>query len=377
MNILRHNSQLCDITLQAGAETFCAHKVVLASASPYFKAMFCTSGMRESDMIHIPLQGVKPDILSTLIEFAYTSEIHVSEMNVCYLLPAATMFQMSHIVEACSTFLEHQLDASNCIGIADFALAHGCHDLYSKARDYVYQNFGKVAEHEEFKQLSLNQLLQVIKRDELNVKCESEVYDAVLRWVRHDPEHRQNKLEHLLSAVRCHFLTPCFLEEQFKYCDLLKMAPSCRDYLSRICQDLITHKRCTEKRRNPSSPPVIYTVGGYLRHSLSNCECYNPETNEWNKLASLPMPRSGVAACVVHGLLYVIGGRNNAPDGNKDSSSVDCYDPFTNMWRKCVNMSLPRNRVGVGTIDGQIYAVGGSHGGTHHKSVEKLVPNTQ
>jgi hypothetical protein len=36
------------------------------------------------------------------------------------------MFQMNHVVEACSVFLEHQLDPSNCIGITDFA------DLTSK-----------------------------------------------------------------------------------------------------------------------------------------------------------------------------------------------------------------------------------------------------
>ena len=51
-----------------------------------------------------------------LIDFAYTSEIHINEMNVSYLLPAATMFQMQHVVEACCTFLENQLDPSNCIG---------------------------------------------------------------------------------------------------------------------------------------------------------------------------------------------------------------------------------------------------------------------
>ena len=371
MNLLRHNEKLCDITLQAGPESFTAHKVVLAAASPYFKAMFCTSGMRESDMMTIPLQGIKPGVLSSLIEFSYTSEIHVSEMNVCSLLPAATMFQMSHIVEACCTFLEHQLDPSNCIGIADFAQAHGCHDLYQKAREFIYKHFSEISQNEEFKQLSPNQLIQVIKRDELNVKCESEVYMAVMRWVAHDMERRKSRLEHLLCAVRCHFLTPNFLQQQLKYCDILSKTPACRDYLSRIFQDLTMHKKCTEKRRKPMSPPVIYTVGGYLRHSLSNAECFNPETREWFKLASLPMPRSGVAACCLQGLLYVIGGRNNSPDGNVDSASVDVYDPFLNLWRKCPDMSVPRNRVGAATIDASLYAVGGSHGGMHHKSVER------
>ena len=370
MNMLRHANKLCDVTLRTGTDTFKAHKIVLAAASPYFKAMF-TAGMKESDMCDVPLQGINSCTLAVLIEFAYTAEIHVSEMNVCQLLPAATMFQMAHVVEACCTFLEHQLDPSNCIGIAEFAQSHGCQELHRKARDFIHQNFSDCSKHEEFLQLDASQLINMIKRDELNVRCESEVYNAVVRWVCYDEERRRPKLEHLLCAVRCHFLTPVFLKEQLMYCDVLKRVPKCKDYLSRIFQDLTLHKKCNVNRRKPCAPPVIYTAGGYLRHSLSNFECYNPETNEWYKLTDLPMPRSGLAAAVVHGMFFAVGGRNNSPEGNVDSSSVDCFDPFTTMWRKCCDMSLPRNRVGVGVIDGRLYAVGGSHGSTHHNGVER------
>ena len=371
MNMLRQNDKLCDVTLRAGNETFHAHKLVLAAASPYFKAMFCTSGMKECEMTEIPLHNVSSCVLTTIIEFAYTSEICVNEMNVCSLLPTATMLAMSHIVEACCTFLEHQLDPTNCIGIADFAQAHGCHELYKKARLFIYHNFSRVCEHEEFMQLSSNQLTQVIKRDELNVRCESEVYEAVMTWVSHEPCNRLNKLEQLLGAVRCHFLTPCFLQQQLRESDILTRAPLCKAYLQRICQDQLLHRRCPDKRRKPSAPPVVYTIGGYLRHSLANVECYNPESQEWFKLANLPMPRSGVAACTVHGLLYVLGGRNNSPDGNMDTAAVDMFDPYLNLWRKCSDMTVARNRVGCGVIDGLIYAVGGSCGGNHHNSVER------
>ena len=45
MNHLRQNSKLCDVVLVAGSEKFPVHKLVLSAVSPYFKAMFCTSGM--------------------------------------------------------------------------------------------------------------------------------------------------------------------------------------------------------------------------------------------------------------------------------------------------------------------------------------------
>ena len=93
MSILRRSKKLCDVTLIAQEERILAHKIVLAAASPYFKAMF-TSGMREEDMSVIPLHGISPCTLSRLVEFAYTAEVNINETNVCYLLPAATMFQV-------------------------------------------------------------------------------------------------------------------------------------------------------------------------------------------------------------------------------------------------------------------------------------------
>lgn len=60
----------------------------------------------------------------------------------------------------------------------------------------------QVSLEEEFLQLSSCQLLNLIQRDELNVPDEKDVYNAVLKWVMHDEDSRQPKMEHILQAVR-------------------------------------------------------------------------------------------------------------------------------------------------------------------------------
>jgi hypothetical protein len=47
-------------------------KNVLAAASPYFRAMFTTSEMCESSQPTVTLNGIDPDAMSELIEYAYT-----------------------------------------------------------------------------------------------------------------------------------------------------------------------------------------------------------------------------------------------------------------------------------------------------------------
>lgn len=57
------------------------HKSVLAACSPYFYAMF-TSELTEAKAEKIVLQEMDGKALGLLIEFIYTSEIHVTEDNV-------------------------------------------------------------------------------------------------------------------------------------------------------------------------------------------------------------------------------------------------------------------------------------------------------
>ncbi|XP_046683546.1 kelch-like ECH-associated protein 1B [Homalodisca vitripennis] len=375
MNMMRSHNLLTDIILEVGSESFQAHKVVLAAASPYFKAMF-TGGLMECGMTKVKLQGVNPTAMAKIIVFMYTGTIRVTEPTVCQVLPAATMLQVANVVEACCTFLERQLDPTNAIGIAAFAEQHGCRDLLFKANRFIEQHFTQICQEEEFLQLSPIQLIELIRKDELNVQEEREVYNAVIKWVRYNEETRKPKMEAVLRAVRCQFLSPAFLQEQMRSCDIVTKLPACRDYLSQIFTDLTLHKRIGVKERTPKSPRIIYVAGGYLRHSLDTFEGFNIDDNTWTALAKLPIPRSGLGVAFLKGAIYAVGGRNNSPGSSYDSDWIDRYDPVMDVWRPCTAMSTPRNRVGVCVMDGLLYACGGSTGADCHNSAERYDPDS-
>ncbi|XP_015115676.1 kelch-like ECH-associated protein 1 isoform X1 [Diachasma alloeum] len=382
MFIMRSHHMLTDVILEVGSELFHAHKVILAAASPYFKAMF-TGGLKECEMTRVKLQGVCPTAMARLMFFMYTGQIRVTEVTVCSLLPAATMFQVNNVIEACCVFLEKQLDPTNAIGIANFAEQHGCYNLHRKANQFIIQHFSRICQEEEFLQLSAMQLISLVRKDELNVQEEREVYNAVLKWVKYNEDARGSKMEHILHAVRCQYLTPSFLREQMKNCDVLKKVPACREYLAQIFKDLTLHKKPVVKERTPNTPRVIYIAGGFLKHSLDTLEGYNVDDKTWTQLAKLIVPRSGLGGAFLKGMFYAVGGRNNSPgsrlapcDNRYDSDWVDRYNPVNDQWRPCAPMSVPRNRVGVAVMDGLLYAVGGCSGTLYHNSVECYDPET-
>ncbi|XP_020298839.1 kelch-like ECH-associated protein 1 isoform X1 [Pseudomyrmex gracilis] len=390
MFMMRSHHMLTDVILEVDSELFHAHKVILAAASPYFKAMF-TGGLKESEMTRVKLQGVCPTTMARLMYFMYTGQIRVTEITVCSLLSAATMFQVSNVIDACCTFLERQLDPTNAIGIANFAEQHGCHDLYHKANEFIVQHFNQICQEEEFLQLSALQLITLVRKDELNVQEEREVYNAVLKWVKYNEEARRPKMEHILHAVRCQYLTPNFLREQMKNCDVLKKVPACREYLAQIFKDLTLHKKPIVKERTPNTPRVIYIAGGFFKNSLDVLEGYNADDKTWTQHAKLIVPRSGLGGAFLKGMFYAVGGRHNSPGSRLafrrqpcadvpnrqiyDSDWVDKYNPVTDQWRPCSPMSVPRNRVGVAVMDCLLYAVGGSAGAEYHNSVECYDPD--
>ena len=74
-------SVLCDVILEAEGVEIPAHRIVLASCSQYFSAMF-TSELSESRAEKIILQEVDGRALALLVDFVYTSEVQVTEENV-------------------------------------------------------------------------------------------------------------------------------------------------------------------------------------------------------------------------------------------------------------------------------------------------------
>ncbi|KAJ3613749.1 hypothetical protein NHX12_019995, partial [Muraenolepis orangiensis] len=347
MDEFRRHGTLCDLVLHVTQKDrtvdFKVHKLVLASCSPYFRAMF-SSSFKEGRASEVTLKDACPLVVGKLIDFAYTARITVGEKCVLHVLLGAMRYQMEDVEKACCDFLVKHLEPAN------------------------------VTKVEEFFSLSHCQLLELISLDSIKVLCESEVYKACTDWVGWDLQGRAQYLHALLNAVRIYALPPKFLKNQLQSCPLLSKDNSCKDFLSKIFQEMAL------KKPLPPAPlrgkQLIYVAGGYHDHSVPTMEAYDPGRNTWLKLANMEAPCSGLGACVVNGLFYTVGGRNLSLQTNVESSALCCFNPMTNRWSQLASLNAPRNRVGVATVDGAIYAVGGSQGSAHHNTVERWDPET-
>lgn len=83
-----------------------------------------------------------------------------------------------------------------------------------------------------------------------------------------------------------------------------------------------------------------------------------PSKEAWTVAAPAPNQRGEVAAAMVDGKIYIIGGFT--PFGV--TGRVDVYDPATNTWGERSPMPAELHHVGVGVVDGKLYAIGGFDG---------------
>ena len=96
---------------------------------------------------------------------------------------------------------------------------------------------------------------------------------------------------------------------------------------------------------------------------LSSCECYDPHTNQWTKIAPLHRGRVYARACVMENVIALIGGQ--APVSTSRTQvcgplRVDLYNPATDTWTLTKwRLSYPRCKVCVVYINTRLYLCGG------------------
>lgn len=110
LNKMRENRSYTDVTLSVKGEVFHAHKIILATSSRYFDAMF-SAGMKESSQTEVEVKGddLTVEAFRLLVDFIYTSVLPVTETNVLDVLEAADQLEILSVVEKCSLFIMHNL----------------------------------------------------------------------------------------------------------------------------------------------------------------------------------------------------------------------------------------------------------------------------
>lgn len=111
----------------------------------------------------------------------------------------------------------------------------------------------------------------------------------------------------------------------------------------------------------------IYVIGGRvgaafigLASDISVVEEYDPAADTWGApRARMPTARSAMGVGVYGGRIYVAGGEYQDPHMMATFRAVEAYDPATNTWETMPSMPVSRHGLAAGVIGNRLHLVGG------------------
>ncbi|XP_035253424.1 kelch-like protein 10 [Anguilla anguilla] len=381
LNKLRLDGRFCDVVIRVEGFTMKAHKIVLCACSSYFRALF-TGNFNNSQKRVYSIPGVLPEMMKIIVEYAYTHSVVVTKDNVERLLPAADQLCVLGVVQACADFLEAQLCTHNCIGIWRFTNIYFCPELRRTAYRFILQNFEEVGQTSpEFLELTLPELCDIVEKDDLTVKQEDRVFDAVLRWTAHLPTKRKSHLPRLLPKVRMALMNADYFMNNMKTNALVKDNEECKPIIINTLRAMCSLRKtnfvgtsCYSNLCRPRLPyAVLLAIGGWSgNRPTSVVESYDTQANCWVTVAQTESPRAYHGTVYLDGFVYCVGGY----DAVEFFSAVCKFDPVARGWHKVAPMHSRRCYVSVTVLRGCIYAMGGFDGYTRLSSAERYEPAT-
>ncbi|XP_010183335.1 PREDICTED: kelch repeat and BTB domain-containing protein 12 [Mesitornis unicolor] len=369
---MKESTEIIDVVLIAEGEKFPCHKVVLAAFSPYFRAMF-TCGLAECTQRDVVLYDVSAESVSVLLHYMYSADLRLAHHNVQTVALAAYFMQMEEVSNMCQKYMMDHMDASNCVGIYYFASHIGAEDLSDQARKYLYQHFAEVSLQEEILEVEFQQLLTLIKSDDLNISREESILDLVIRWVKHSRKSRAGHLPELLKQVRLALVSPSFLLEARKRNTMILCSAECNDMFEEALNAIkLSSHPSLSLRYGMETTDLLLCIGNNSlgirsRHgSYADASfCYAPATRKTYFISS---PKYGEGlGCVCAGVVtenneIIVAGEASATKMSRQKTrNIEIYryrDRGNQFWQSLCSTQL-RELYALGTVQNDLYVIGG------------------
>ena len=201
------NDKLSDIVLVVGGKRYPAHKTILAALSPFFERMFYGSTWKEGNEGDVKLEELQicADVFETFLRYFYSGSVSVTRETVIPIVTLADKYDVDSLKDICTSYMINMLythhDIEAGMSWVTFAEQMRMHDLQKKCYDLICFNFEKAFNLTGWSSLSLEQVLNVLKRSDIVVSNEYVVFQAVEAWLK-DKTTTKEEVSQLFSYIQ-------------------------------------------------------------------------------------------------------------------------------------------------------------------------------
>lgn len=259
MQRFRESGTLVDVILVLPDKSrLPCHKLILMMACPFFEDMF-NSGFKEATSKEVKVAFAKSEIIRSVIDFFYTRELELSEDTIKHYVAASSFLCCEDLKAYCEEYLVNCVDGSNCMDLKRFGELFSLEVLVKESCDYILRNFQTYGKIVDFTTLREEELIWLLKNNDLRAENEDVVFDAVVDWVKADDDdnatsRREEAFPRLVALIRFVFCTRLALANRIVSNDLMKKY-SCIDLVHEAlwsqyhfnCRTLQESEKCTAR----------------------------------------------------------------------------------------------------------------------------------
>ncbi|KAG6541229.1 hypothetical protein Mapa_017390 [Marchantia paleacea] len=142
-----------------------AHRVVMATKSPVFKAMFEADRMKKAHTGAIHIQELSHDQLKFLLEFLYCAEIPDEKMaqHAHALLVAADKYDIPVLSKVCEAYIATTVCPSNVLEILELATLCSASSLKDTAISVILKSYDDVVFSKEYEDFAMKNALLAVE----------------------------------------------------------------------------------------------------------------------------------------------------------------------------------------------------------------------
>ncbi|KAM9062639.1 kelch-like protein 9 [Sarcophilus harrisii] len=335
---------LCDVTLEAGGVRFPAHRVVLASASCYCRALFLGHAGLETT---VQLQGIEPAGLGNMLNFIYSGKLHLSADNLKETMQAAEVLLVRDAIRLCCAFQGTTTTLPGKVIEDPRDEQHVWHSQQDALKPPVLATATMETDLTCPEILSYHMRVGAQSALQTEHGCPQVTVPTLLVLGGRGPNNQLNG-------------------------DVWAMMLADRTWrrMGKLGTPLYNHAVAVLSG-------FLYVLGGQSKfdpagqHPSSEVFRFDPQHGTWLQMASMLQRRSRFHAAVLGEVIVAVGGGTLL---GKLTSTVEAYEPVRDTWTWLVPFPLPVADHAGTTHEGLLYIAGGFSSGKTLNLVSSYLP---
>ena len=365
-----------DFEIVTDRKTFRCHKVVLASTSDYFKAMF-SSGMKETELNKATFTDVSAETFETLFGILYCTDYdksplqNKSDREIADLYNLAVRLQIKFLEKICAHHFKSTTNSQNCLNRWKLGKTLLCEEVLIAeiAWDYITHHFTELVNDELLLSLGIDDFKILLSGERLVVPKETVIWSLIKRWIKVSVEKRKAHLETLIKECCLTQIDRDFLMEEVAFDPLVREDK----VVSQLVQEAIKFKNHLGSHGNlelkfrsnhgrDQSLVMLYKIYEEATAGHGNGETKPTKLSAWDKrnetwLQWSPFEKAGhYLACCVHAeSVFVLTGFYFT----YKRAALFEFNGITKKWATHKEMQAPLVGHTLSATNGCIYALGG------------------